>query len=96
MKPEIDSFRCLLHLEAVTVPSQYDNRFYYATRQRQSYNQPHCSHRVGQIERQAAALCLRADGARLLNGANQDLLPFPMDRHAGHAQVRQGMVVQIR
>ena len=34
-------FPCLLRIEAVTVPSQYDNRFYYATRQRQSYNQPH-------------------------------------------------------
>ena len=39
----------------------YDNRFYHDTRQRYSYNQPHCSHWVGPIERQTAALCLRTD-----------------------------------
>lgn len=83
VKRQTTLFPCLLSIEAVTVPSQYDNRFYYATRQ--TYNQPHCSHRVGPIERQAAALCLWTDGARLLNGADQDLLPFPLDGHAGHA-----------
>ena len=33
VKRQTTLFPCLLHIEAVTVPSQYDNRFYYATRQ---------------------------------------------------------------
>ena len=38
-------FLCLLRIVAVTVPSQYDNRFYYATRK--TDNQPHCPHWMG-------------------------------------------------
>ena len=49
-----------------------------------------------QAGRPPAALRVRPDGSGLSIAAGQDLLPFPMDRHAGHAQVRTWMVVQIR
>ena len=76
---------CLLRIEAVTVPSQYDNRFYYANRQ--SYNQPHCPHWMGQAGRPPVALRVRPDGAGLSLAAGQDLLPFSMDRHACQARI---------
>ena len=64
-------FLCLLRIEAVTVPSQYDNRFFYATRN--NLHRPQTSQQMGRFERQAAEVLAQAQAPTVIVQENKAL-----------------------